>query len=160
LLLNAHGRVSEPYGPFLKRWSEEWITAHDPERDAPLDEDVVRDAWLGFAPASADEVAAAEARLGCSLPPSLREFLLVTNGWRHAGNFIYRLASTTEFDWLHDTDDAGWIEAYGEDVDDGEILGRSLRLSLAADATVLFLDPTTWTTTANGPATGSPRGPG
>src|SRR6266487_6976092 len=85
LLLNAHGRVSEPYRPFLKRWSEEWITAHDPERDAPLDEDVVRDAWLGFAPASADEVAAAEARLGCSLPPSLREFLLVTNGWRHAG---------------------------------------------------------------------------
>ncbi|MCX5097256.1 SMI1/KNR4 family protein [Streptomyces sp. NBC_00365] len=40
----------------------------------------MRDAWLGFAPASEVEVAAAEARLGRRLPPSLREFLLVTNG--------------------------------------------------------------------------------
>ena len=130
----------EEWRPFLKRWSEEWITAHDPEQDRPLAEDVVRDAWLGFAPASADEVAAAEARLGCSLPPSLREFLLVTNGWWDAGNFIYRLASTTELDWLRDTDDAQWIEAYSE-LDDGGVLGRSLRLSLAGDAAVLFLDP-------------------
>jgi hypothetical protein len=130
----------QEWRPFLKRWSEEWITAHDPERDRPLDEDVVRDAWLGFARASAEEVAAAEARLGCSLPPSLREFLLVTNGWRDAGNFIYRLAGTTELDWLRDTDDAGWIEAYSE-LDDGGVLGRSLRLSLAGDAAVLLLDP-------------------
>src|SRR6266545_1479361 len=93
----------QEWRPFLKRWSEEWITAHDPERDRPLDEDVVRDAWLGFARASAEEVAAAEARLGCSLPPSLREFLLVTNGWRDAGNFIYRLAGAAEL--LLDPDD-------------------------------------------------------
>jgi SMI1 / KNR4 family (SUKH-1) len=130
----------QEWWPFLKRWSEEWITAHDPEQDRPLDEDVVRDAWLGFAPATAEEVAAAEARLGCSLPPSLREFLLVTNGWRDAGNFIYRLAGTAELDWLRDTDDAGWTEAYSE-LDDGGVLGRSLRLSLAGDSAVLLLDP-------------------
>jgi cell wall assembly regulator SMI1 len=82
--------------PFLKRWSEEWIAVHDPENDQPLEESVVRDGWLGFAPASADEIAAAEARLGRSLPPSLRAFLEVTNGWRDAGHFIYRVAGTAE----------------------------------------------------------------
>ncbi|MCW2919064.1 MAG: hypothetical protein JWN52_7132 [Actinomycetia bacterium] len=137
----------EDWRLFLKQWSEEWIAGHDPERDAPLDEEVVRDGWLGFTPASADEVAAAEVRLGRPLPPSLREFLLVTNGWRDAGNFIYRLAGTSELDWLRDTDDdSHWIEAYSGyadegEIDDGDILGRSLRLSLEGDAAILFLDP-------------------
>jgi SMI1 / KNR4 family (SUKH-1) len=130
----------EAWWPFLKRWSQEWITAHDPSRDAPLEAGVLRDAWLGFAPASDAEIAAAEARLGCSLPPSLREFLLVTNGWRHAGNFLHRLAGTTELAWLRDTDDDHWIQAYSV-IGAGELLRRSLRLSLAADASVLFLDP-------------------
>ncbi|MFE0376113.1 SMI1/KNR4 family protein [Streptomyces inhibens] len=143
----------EQWQPFLKLWSEEWIAGHDPERDAPLDEGAVRNGWLGFAPASADEVAAAEARLGRALPPSLREFLLTTNGWREAGNFIYRLAGSSELAWLADSDDSGWIEAYSDtefaDEDDedediepeGEILARSLCLSLAGDAAVMLLDP-------------------
>ncbi|SHL24341.1 SMI1/KNR4 family protein [Actinacidiphila paucisporea] len=143
--------------PFLKQWSEEWVAAHDPDQDGPLAEEVVRDAWLGFAPASEAEVAAAEARLGRRLPPSLREFLLVTNGWRDAGNFIYRLAGTTELEWLRDTDDRNWIEVWEdltedniEEDDDGEeafgvqeakVLARSLRLSLEGDAAVMLLDP-------------------
>lgn len=65
--------------PYLRRWSEEWIAAHDPDEDGPLDEKVERERWLGFAPATEDEVAAAETRLGFRLPPSLREFLLVSN---------------------------------------------------------------------------------
>ncbi|MBC6456580.1 SMI1/KNR4 family protein [Actinomadura sp. HBU206391] len=136
----------ERWQPFLKRWSEEWISTHDPEKEEPLDEDVIRDAWLGFAPASAEEVAAAEARLGHSLPPSLREFLLVTNGWRNAGDFIDRLTGAAELEWLRDTADRDWIDAYGgyadkDEEDDGDVLGRSLRISLTGDACVLFLDP-------------------
>ncbi|WP_336050176.1 SMI1/KNR4 family protein [Streptomyces sp. CA2R101] len=141
----------EQWRPFLTRWSEEWILGHDPERDAPLDDEVIRDGWLGFAPASADEVAAAEARLGRGLPPSLREFLLTTNGWRDAGTFIYRLAGTSELAWLADSDEnSGWIDAYREtefaDEDEGEepegeILARALRLSLDGDAAVMLLDP-------------------
>ncbi|ARF53499.1 hypothetical protein B1H19_04335 [Streptomyces gilvosporeus] len=140
----------EQWQPFLKLWSEEWINGHDPERDGPLDDEAVRDGWLGFAPASADEVAAAEARLGRTLPPSLRAFLLTTNGWRDAGNFIYRLAGASELAWLADTDDSSWIDAYSdtefadEDEDEepeGEILARSLRLSLDGDAAVMLLDP-------------------
>jgi hypothetical protein len=143
--------------PFLEQWSAEWIAGHDPEKDAPLAPEVVRDTWLGFAPASEAEVATAEARLGRRLPPSLREFLLVTNGWRDAGNFIYRLAGTTELEWLRDTDDRMWIEVWedlaeddAEEDEDGEeafgaqeakILARSLRLSLEGDSAVMLLDP-------------------
>lgn len=163
----AMGR--EAWRVFLRRWSGEYVAAHDPERDTPIERDVLRDRWLGFAPAGEADVAAAEARLGRALPPSLREFLLVTDGWRHAGNFIYRLAGAAELDWLADTDDAHWISAYGgdevedapeadgdedgdEDEDDldeveqeqlrdGIILRRSLRISLAGDAAVMLLDP-------------------
>ncbi|MFI9718494.1 SMI1/KNR4 family protein [Streptomyces sp. NPDC052396] len=157
--------------PFLKRWSEEWIRGHDPEKDAPLDEAVVRDRWLGFAPAGEAQLTAAETRLGRPLPPSLREFLAVTDGWRDAGCFVYRLAGADELAWLADTDDAHWIEIYEElageddelddedddeldDADDIDDLGddldaineaaivrRSLRLSLEADAGVVLLDP-------------------
>ncbi|WP_331770005.1 SMI1/KNR4 family protein (plasmid) [Embleya sp. NBC_00888] len=140
--------------PFLEQWSEEWVAGHDPERDGPLAEEVVRDTWLGFAPAGEAEVAEAEARLGRRLPPSLRDFLLVTDGWRDAGNFIYRLAGSAELEWLRDTDDSGWIEVWeelaeDEDEDDEEafgvqeakVLARSLRLSLDGDAAVMLLDP-------------------
>ncbi|MGC9666002.1 SMI1/KNR4 family protein [Planosporangium sp. 12N6] len=137
---------------FLERWSREWVVAHDPERDRPLD-DEVRGGWLGFAPASPEQIAAAEERLGRTLPPSLRSFLLITDGWKNAGNFIYRLAGTAELEWLRDTRDAHWADAYRNDAyqddefpeddfpDDGEVIGRSLRISLAGDASVLFLDP-------------------
>ncbi|MEH1163883.1 SMI1/KNR4 family protein [Micromonospora sp. CPCC 205539] len=120
---------------FLQRWSREWVVAHDPERDRPLD-DETRGGWLGFPPATPGQIADAEERLGRRLPPSLRAFLLITDGWKDAGAFIYRLAGTAELDWLRDTSDAHWAEAYPD-----EVLGRSLRLSLAGDSSVLFLDP-------------------
>ncbi|MEU0807269.1 SMI1/KNR4 family protein [Streptomyces sp. NPDC005970] len=146
----------EQWRPFLQQWSEEWVDSHDPEKDAELDEAVVRDRWLGFAPASEEEIAAAEARLGCTLPVSLREFLAVTNGWRDAGCFIYRLAGTAELQWLADSDRDYLIEIYdelteGEDeeeveedadvINEGAVLRRSLLVSLDGDAADIFLDP-------------------
>jgi hypothetical protein len=143
----------EPWRSFLKRWSEEWIASRDPAEDEPLDEAVVRDGWLGFAPASEAEIAAAEARLGQPLPPSLREFLLVSNGWRDAGEFIYRIAGTAELGWLRDLDDGLWLDSYGDaydsgfDEDDDEdyrvtpLLRRALQLSLDGDMAIMFLDP-------------------
>ncbi|QKW18071.1 SMI1/KNR4 family protein [Kitasatospora sp. NA04385] len=100
---------------FLELWSTEWITARqaDPS-EPPLDPEVLRDGWLGFSPASETEVAAAEARLGRPLPPSLREFLLVTDGWRDAGPFIQRVAGAAELDWLRDTPERHWIDIWAE----------------------------------------------
>ncbi|MGY0062236.1 SMI1/KNR4 family protein [Streptomyces sp. LZ34] len=157
----------EQWRPFLQQWSEEWIDSHDPENDGELDEEVVRDRWLGFAPASEEEIAAAEARLGRTLPASLREFLAVTNGWRDAGCFIYRLAGTAELEWLADSDRSYLIEIYdelaeddaeseeeeeGEEeeeeeeedqdvIDEAKVLRRSLLISLDGDAADIFLDP-------------------
>ncbi|WP_033220546.1 SMI1/KNR4 family protein [Kitasatospora phosalacinea] len=66
---------------FLELWSTEWITARRADPSAvPLDPEVARSGWLGFSPATEAEVAAAEARLGRPLPPSLREFLCWTAG--------------------------------------------------------------------------------
>ncbi|HET8659968.1 MAG TPA: SMI1/KNR4 family protein [Micromonosporaceae bacterium] len=109
-----------------------------------------RGGWLGFDPASEAAVEAAEHRLGSRLPPSLREFLLVTDGWKNAGNFVHQLAGTAELAWLRDTEEAHWIKAYaglaGEDPDGGDepgypVLKRSLRLSTSADSAVVVLDP-------------------
>ncbi|WP_158104686.1 MULTISPECIES: SMI1/KNR4 family protein [Streptomyces] len=114
---------------------------------------MVRDRWLGFAPACEEEIAAAEARLGFTLPPSLREFLAVTNGWRDAGCFIYRLAGTAELEWLADSDRSYLIEIYdelaeGEEeeedadvINEAKVLRRSLLVSLDGDAADIFLDP-------------------
>lgn len=55
--------------PWLSRWSEEWIRSADPTE---MDAEVLRDRWLGFAPATLAAVAAAETRIGRSLPPSYR----------------------------------------------------------------------------------------
>ncbi|GLW55561.1 SMI1/KNR4 family protein [Kitasatospora phosalacinea] len=138
---------------FLELLSAEWITVQRAGPSGrPLDPEVLRSGWLGFSPASAAEVAAAEARLGRPLPPSLREFLLVSNGWRDVGLFIERLAGTEELAWLRDTPDRSWIEAWQDLAADealgdatgaaeARVLARSLRLSLAGDAAVMLLDP-------------------
>jgi hypothetical protein len=138
----------EAWKPFLKRWSEEWLAVHDVEPRSAFEEPVV-DGWLGFPPASAEQMAEAEARLGCRLPPSLREFLLTTDGWRNAGNFVWQLRGTGDIGWLRDLDSpwaADCADIDDEDDEDDEeddavLLGRSLQISLEADAGVLFLDP-------------------
>ncbi|WP_067800292.1 SMI1/KNR4 family protein [Actinomadura formosensis] len=137
----------EEWRPFLKRWSEEWISSHDPEHDHALDADVAREGWLGFAPAPAKAIARLAERLGLPLPPSLRGFLEVTDGWRDAGMFIYRLGGTAEIGFMRDMD-ASWIAAYGHDHGDAEyaaatgaLLRRAVQISLDGDASVLFLDP-------------------
>jgi hypothetical protein len=131
----------EPWPAFLKQWSKEWIAAHDPKTHRPLDETVVRTGWLGFDPAGPAEIGSVENRLGMRLPPSLRDFLLVTNGWRNAGNFVYRLGGTAEIGRLRDMD-SHWIDAYGRfSEEEDALLRRSVQLSLEGDACVLFLDP-------------------
>ncbi|MFD2420853.1 SMI1/KNR4 family protein [Amycolatopsis pigmentata] len=130
--------------PWLRRWSEEWISTSEP---GELDPAVLRDRWLGFAPATEEQVAAAEARLGARLPPSYREFLLTTNGWRDAGGFVWRMRDTENVGWLRDLDpdwevwDEGIEEEENPDPEQGNRFTRGLLLFLEADAGILFLDP-------------------
>ncbi|GAA3018935.1 SMI1/KNR4 family protein [Streptosporangium longisporum] len=122
--------------PFLERWSEEWRLVNPAEEpDA--------DPWLGFPPASPEQVEALERRLGCALPPSFREFLLVTNGWRDAGDFVWRLRDTDEIGWMRDLDPfmADLYDGMDDYAGEGAVLSRPLLISLEADAGVVFLDP-------------------
>ncbi|MGG5818156.1 SMI1/KNR4 family protein [Falsiroseomonas sp. HW251] len=52
--------------------------------------------WLGEPPATEEEIAAAEARLGIRLPGSYRGFLRVSNGWNHPSSFIGRVRPVQE----------------------------------------------------------------
>jgi hypothetical protein len=111
----------EEWRPFLKRWSEEWITAHDPGRDAPLDEDVIRDAWLGFASATADEIAAAQARLGRSLPGRSRNLgQVVQQGFEQGG--VVRVGGGQQ----HDKRDAATVDG---EVELAAVLPRSVEFA-------------------------------
>jgi len=106
----------------LSEWSRE-IIAED-ELAEQLTPEVRASGWLGYPGATDEQISAAETRLGTTFPPSYREFLKVTNGWRMTTSFIERLWSTDEIAWLVDQRPdiaAGW-EEYEDDVDDAEYL--------------------------------------
>ncbi|WP_380281144.1 SMI1/KNR4 family protein [Kitasatospora purpeofusca] len=124
---------------FLVRWSEEWAGAcTDPAELREGDEEAWRGRWLGFDGAPAERIAAAEAELGCVLPPSYREFLAVSDGWRHAGGFVYRLAGADGARWHRDAD--GTSE-YFEDDESADMWHRALQLDVESDLTLVLLDP-------------------
>ena len=83
---------------FLGEWSRELIASQ--EIAAQLPPEVKAAGWLGYAGASDEQIAHAEARLGRSLPPSYRAFLKCSNGWRNTGFFIDRLWSTDDLEWF------------------------------------------------------------
>ncbi|UJW35519.1 SMI1/KNR4 family protein [Saccharothrix sp. AJ9571] len=119
--------------PWLRRWSEEWLSVAG---ESELDPEVVRERWLGFPPATEEAVAAVEARLERRLPPSYRDFLLTTDGWRHAGQFVWRLRDTSDVDWLCVLEPF-WEESW----EDEKMLAHGVLISRDADAGILFLDP-------------------
>ncbi|MCK8438250.1 SMI1/KNR4 family protein [Streptomyces sp. D2-8] len=134
---------------FLLRWSGEWADSlPDDETRSEDDEAARRARWLGFPPASEERIAAMEERLGRRMPPSYRRFLEVSDGWRHAGGFVWLLAGTEDAHW-HDNESglADLFEEYlDEDAGPGErreadLWRRGLQLDVESDATHVLLDP-------------------
>jgi cell wall assembly regulator SMI1/tellurite resistance protein len=133
---------------FLARWSQEWADAWGPENAHERDEEARRERRLGFAPASEERIAAAEERLGHRLPPSYRTFLRVSDGWRHAGGFVWLLAGT---EGLRRHEDAARMAEFyqgelGENSAPEEVLlagmwQRALQLDVESDLTYVLLDP-------------------
>jgi hypothetical protein len=148
-MITAMTTTAFDWRSFLTRWSEEWADAHDPgESLSEGDEEAQRTRWLGFVPASAEQLAALEESLGRELPTSLRAFYQVSNGWRHAGGFVYLLAGTTQACWFEDS--VGFAEVYQEDLHEDstpqEVLlagmwTRALQLDVESDITHVLLDP-------------------
>lgn len=100
---------------FLRQWSRELLESitDNPEK---LPSEVIESKWLGYPGATEKQIARAESRLGMALPPSYREFLKVTNGWRQTTPFIYRLWSTEDIEWFsvrHQDWINSFVERYG-----------------------------------------------
>jgi hypothetical protein len=96
---------------FLKNWSQDYLTyTQDLDR---LDAEVLETEWLGFPGASEVQIAAVESRLSIRLPPSYREFLKVSNGWRQTTPFIYRILAIEEVEWFA-IRHAEWIASFNQ----------------------------------------------
>jgi hypothetical protein len=144
--------MSDDWRSFLVRWSQEWADAQEAAAAAGeenvRDEEPLRTRWLGFSPTSEGRIRALEERLGHRLPPSYREFLAVSDGWRHAGAFVWLLAGTDKAKWHEDS--SGLSEYFPGDLDDDPtpeeallagMWGRALQLDVESDAVHVLLDP-------------------
>jgi hypothetical protein len=68
------------------------------------DKQEVQDNWLGFPPAAPELIGAKEKELGLALPPSYREFLSITNGFRQISFFAGSLFPVEKIGWTKDLD--------------------------------------------------------
>ena len=82
----------------MTQWNRELLA--DEEIRAELPPEVMASGWMGYPGATAEQIKQLEARLGAALPPSYREFLKFTNGWRDTGHFIPAIWSTEEVEWF------------------------------------------------------------
>lgn len=134
---------------FLLKWSGEWADSlPDGEARGEDDESARQARWLGFPPPSEERIAVMEERLGRRMPPSYREFLKVSDGWRHAGGFVWLLAGTADAHW-HDNE-SGLADMFEEDLDEdagpeerreADIWRRGLQLDVQSDVTHVLMDP-------------------
>jgi hypothetical protein len=119
---------------------------------------------LGFPGATEKELQEAEARLGCRLPQSYREFLKCSNGLRQPSEFVAARGgdfwSAQEVDWFR-VRNREWIDAwtsagtvdipderyfvYGPEQDPcdmrPEYLEHALEISQMGDASIYLLNP-------------------
>ncbi|MEW1866765.1 SMI1/KNR4 family protein [Streptomyces caelestis] len=133
---------------FLRRWQEEWVPSEDDTVELAEGDMTLADLALSAPPATEAETAAAEKRLGTRLPPSYRQFLGVSNGWRLDGGSIYRLGAAHEIDWFGDPFDMTPLYQQGltERSTEQEVLlagmwRRALQLETDSDMSYALLDP-------------------
>ncbi|MFF6782826.1 SMI1/KNR4 family protein [Streptomyces sp. NPDC012510] len=134
---------------FLLRWSGEWADSlPEDEPQSEGDEAAQRARWLGFPPASEERIAAMEDRLGRRMPPSYREFLKVSDGWRNAGGFVWLLAGTEGARWHNDA--SGLADIFEEYLDEDagpeerrevDVWRRGLQIDVESDGTHVLLHP-------------------
>jgi hypothetical protein len=141
---------------FLKRWKQEVLSSPDAAR-LDLPPEITKTGWLGYPGASDEQIAAAEARLAVTLPPSYKAFLKETNGWRETGGSTGRLLAVEEIDWFQlkhpewiDVWMSGWMAggldiALDEDKPvQGEVdyrhLDQTLAISEVGDESIMLLN--------------------
>lgn len=96
---------------FLKQLSHEVLADESVRSMIPAE--MIEAGWLGYPPATEKELVKLEKRLKTPLPPSYREFLLVSNGWKFPGAFIYDMLPADKVGWFRKLH-GDWIEAWLE----------------------------------------------
>jgi hypothetical protein len=164
-MIRSYARVTvSEWRQFLQHYSDELVSSGDDVLDVPIAADARARRWMGFEPVPESAIEAAEQRLGRRLPPSLRNFFRVSNGWRQTGFFIYDVLPVEEIGWLKDRqgsqdallyqmacenevatgpwkDDPDDVRLHEYQHDQGTRLKRSLVISSWGDAAVWLLDP-------------------
>lgn len=79
---------------FLQQWSRAILESMGEEQLSQLPHEVIESGWLGYPGATENQLVQVESQLRMTLPPSYREFLKVSNGWRQTTPFIPKLWST------------------------------------------------------------------
>ncbi|MFJ2478590.1 SMI1/KNR4 family protein [Streptomyces sp. NPDC087659] len=140
---NGHGPPKTPdeWCTYLTEYSNWYLDGAGPNRLSMLNEQQISTRWLGCEPASEQAIAATEERLGVALPPSLRGFLLTSNGWATAAEWVDALSACEEISWFRDTHEE-FLQPLDDDDEDEEewevgiICERSLVIATGED---LFL---------------------
>lgn len=150
--------AANKWEPWLAKWSDELLQRIDStladqfnaagyplgagRREGAASANEAR-RWLGYLPATPDQLARLEARLGQALPPSYRAFLQASNGFLQPGMLVWRLLPVDEVEWFW-VRNAQTIEALKPaDGDSAEILAGSLQISARemAGTAVFLLNP-------------------
>jgi cell wall assembly regulator SMI1 len=89
---------------WLTAWNRELLGQVDFVAEPRLVEDGVTSevraaGWLGYPPATYDQITRLEARLGKTLPLSYRHFLEASNGFRQPGVMVWRMLPAEVVDW-------------------------------------------------------------
>lgn len=155
------------WSSFLKKWSDDiLILLKDDNSLQPseMEKEVLKTGYLGFAKASESEIELTEKRLGVALPPSYKNFLGVSNGWRQIAmdaedGLLFPVARINWFRDMYPNSVSGWLSGirglmdpsdaeyftYGEKQDPVIIrhnyLKECLAISEEIDAAIYLLNP-------------------
>ena len=140
-------RVQYDWRPFLEQYSRDLIAKRQPIDSDDWPDEVIGSGWVGYPGATEAQITALETRIGARLPPSYRQFLAVSNGWRNTGAFIYKMWSAEEVEWFR-VRNQEWIDIWNSIDDDdsypdheGRGMKTALEISDTGDAAILLLNP-------------------
>ena len=98
---------------FLNLWNRDLWERLEDKKIENLPQEVINSKWLGYPPATENDISALEVKLGTTLPPSYKNFLKISNGWRRVSPHIDRIYQTKQVDWLARKNPdviQGWLE--------------------------------------------------
>lgn len=150
----------------LKKLSDDFFNFHSDSRikamikNGVIDKDSVASKWLGYLSVSEQDIRRKEKELNTVLPPSYREFLMTSNGFRFVSPFLDNLFPIEKINWAKNTEEEWFLEMidyekfkvtdkeyfyYKKDQNTAwyrhEYLKVSLKVSEWCDGMCIFLNP-------------------